>query len=45
MDLSTFFEDHSEVAQIELLIKNRHSIVKELKKYFEAVLFDLEARG
>ncbi len=31
-------------AQIELLIKNRHSIVNKLKKSFEAVLLDLEGR-
>jgi uncharacterized protein len=33
------------IAQIELFIKYRHIIVCELKKYFEAVLLDLEARG
>ena len=30
--------------QLELLIKNRCSIVTELKKYFETVLLDLEVR-
>jgi uncharacterized protein len=31
-------------AQVEQLIKNRHSIFSEFKKYFDAVLLDLEAR-
>ena len=30
--------------QVEQLIKTRHFVVTELKKYFEAVLLDLEAR-
>ncbi len=31
-------------AQIELLIKKRHSVINTLKEYFEAVLLDLEVR-
>ena len=31
-------------AQVELLINNRHSVARELKKYFEVVMLDLEVR-